>query len=196
MRTVVSETKKKHRYKHAEGKRWIEVRVKSSQQLFDARDPAPFRERDLDDGFVEYILSSVREFAISSPLKIVIYVEENETKDLPKDSIREAIRSYFAYKIDLQRGDLKTFIKRAQLFLLIGLLVLVSCIGVAQSLTIPSPPGPIGILREGIVIFGWVSIWKPIELILFDWYPLFERLRFYKKLLGTEIDIRFAATFT
>ena len=64
MRTVVSETKKKHRYKHAEGKRWIEVRVKSSQQLFDARDPAPFRERDLDDDFVEYILSSVREFAI------------------------------------------------------------------------------------------------------------------------------------
>jgi hypothetical protein len=59
---------------------------------------------------------------------------------------------------------------------------------------IPSPPGPLGILREGVVIFGWVSIWKPIELILFDWYPLFEKLRVYKKLLGTEIDIRFAAT--
>ena len=194
MRTVVSETKKKHRYKHAEGKRWIEVRVKSSQQLFDARDPAPFRERDLDDDFVEYVLSSIREFSISSPLKLVIYVEENETKDLPKDSIREAIRSYFSYRIDLQRGDLKTFMKRAQLFLLIGLFVLVSCIGVAQSLTVPSPPGAIGILREGIVIFGWVSIWKPIELILFDWYPLFEKLRFYKKLLATEIDIRFTSS--
>ncbi len=192
----MSGPKKKHRYKHAEGKRWIEVRVKSPKQLFDARDPAPFRERDLDDDFVEYILSTVREFALSSPLKIVIYVEENESKDLPKDSIREAIRSYFAYKIDLQRGDLKTFMKRAQLFLLIGMIVLVSCVGLAQSLTIPQPPGAIGILREGIVIFGWVSIWKPIELILFDWYPLFERLRFYKKLLGTEIDIRFAEAST
>lgn len=190
----MTETKKKYRYKHAEGKRWIEVRVKSSQQLFDARDPAPFRERDLDDDFVEYILSSVREFTISSPLKIVIYVEETETNDLPKDSIREAIRSYFAYKIDLQRGELKAFMKQAQLFLFIGLIVLATCLGIAQSLTIPSPPGALGILREGIVIFGWVSIWKPIELILFDWYPLFEKIRFYKKLLGTEIDIRFAAT--
>lgn len=188
----MNEIKKKHRYKHAGGKRLIEVRVKNSQQLFDVRDPAPFRERDLDDDFVEYILSSVREFAIASPLKIVIYVEEGETKDLSRDSIREAIQSYFAYKIDLQRGDLKTFIKRAQIFLLTGLVVLGSCIGVAQSLTIPSPPGPIGILREGIVIFGWVSIWKPIELILFDWYPLFEKLRFYKKLLAMEIDIRFS----
>ena len=187
----MSETKKKHRYKHAEGKRWIEVRVKSPQQLFDARDPAPFHERDLDDNFVEYIVAAVREFSISSPLKIVIYVEEKEATELPKDSIREAIRSYFAYRIDLQRSELKGFMKRAQLFLLIGLFVLVSCLAVAQSLTAPTPPGAIGILREGLVIFGWVSIWKPIELILFDWYPLFEKLRFYKKLLGTEIDIRF-----
>lgn len=190
------ETKKKHRYKNVEGKHWIEIRVKSSQQLFDARDPAPFRERDLDDDFVEYILASVREVSISSPLKIVIYVEEIETKDLPRDSISEAIRSYFAYQIDLQRGDLKTFMKQAQLFLLIGLFVLGLCIGIAQSLTIPSPPGALGILREGIVIFGWVSVWKPIELILFDWYPLFEKLRVYKKLLETEIDIRFATPTT
>lgn len=189
----MTDVKRKPRYRHAEGKRWIEVRIKSSQQLFDARDPAPFRERDLDDDFVEYILSSVREFSPSSPIKLVIHVEEKESKDLPKDSIREAIRSYFAYRIELQRGDLKTFMKRAQLFLLIGLLVLASCLGIAQNLAVPSPPGAIGILREGIVIFGWVSIWKPIELMLFDWYPLFEKLRLYKRLLETEIEIRFAA---
>lgn len=188
----MASTAKKHRYKHAEGKPWVEVRVKTSQQLFDARDPAPFRERDLDDDFVEYILSCARDFPVSSPFKIVIYIEESETQDLPRDSIREAIRSYFSYRIDLQRGDLKNFLERAQVFFLIGLIILGVCIGVAQSLKVPSPPGAIGILREGIVIFGWVSIWKPIELILFDWYPLFERLRFYKKLSGTEIDIRFA----
>lgn len=189
----MNDSKKKHRYKHAEGKRWIEVRVKSTLQLFDARDPAPFRERDLDDDFVEYIISSIREFSISNPLKIVIYIEENEMKELPRDSIREAIRSYFVYKKELQARDLKSFIRQAQVFLLIGLAVLGICIGIAQSLTAPQPPGIIGILREGIVIFGWVSIWKPIELILFDWYPLYEKLRLYKKLLETEIDIRFSS---
>ena len=190
----MSETKKKHRYRHIEGKRWIEVRVKSPQQLFDSRDPAPFLDRDLDDDFVEYIFSSAREFSLSSPLKIVIYIEEKETKDLPKDSIREAIHSFLTYQIDLQKGDLKNFLKRAQLFFLIGLTILVLSISVAQNLLVPSPPGLIGILREGIVIFGWVSIWKPIELILYDWYPLFEKLRFYKKLLATEIDVRFMSS--
>jgi hypothetical protein len=185
-------TKKKSRYRHSGGKRCIEVRVKSAQQLFDARDPAPFRERDLDDDFVEYLYSAIQEFSLSIPIKIVIYVEESESQDLPKDSIRDAISSFLSYKIDLQSGELRTFIRRAQIFLVIGLIVLGSCIGLAQSLTIPNPPGALGVLREGIVIFGWVSIWKPIELVLFDWYPIYEKVRAYRKLRGSEIEISFA----
>jgi hypothetical protein len=149
----MGDLKKKHRYRHAEGKRWIEVRIKSPLQLFDARDPAPFRERDLDDDFIEYIMASAREFSISTPLKIVIYIEENEPEDLSRDSIREAIHSYLAYRIDLQRGDLKAFMNRAQLFLVIGLVVLILCISVAQSLTIPTQPGALGILMCGAIAF-------------------------------------------
>jgi len=188
---MTKEQNQKKRYKTSEGKKWIEVRVKSSQQLFDVRDPAPFRERDLDDDFTEYIFASAREFSLSTPLKIIIYVEEAETQNLSKEAIKEAFHSYLVYQIDLKHWDLKSFIKRAQLFLLIGVSMLIFCLSVAQNLTIPSTPGAMGILREGLVIFGWVSVWKPIELILFDWYPLYEKLRFYRKLLTTEIDIRF-----
>lgn len=187
----MTEIKKKHRYKHSEGKRWIEVRVKNTQQLFDARDPAPFRERDLDDDFVEYIVSSAKEFLLTTPLKIVIYIEEIENKDLPKDSIREAIHSYLSYQIDLQRTELRSFIRRTEYFLVIGVLILILCLTIAQNLSNETQVGPVSILREGVVIFGWVSIWKPIELVLFDWYPLYEKLKFYRKLLDTEVDIRF-----
>ncbi len=187
----MTEPAKRHRYKHVEGKRWIEVRVKSAQQLFDARDPAPFRDRDLDDDFVEWINSSAREFSNQTPLKIVIYVEENEKSELSSEAIRESIRSFYSYKIELQRGDLKDFIRRAQIFFAVGLIVLVACLTGAQNLPQSQPPGALGILREGLVIFGWVSIWKPIELILFDWYPLYEKLRLFKKLEKTEIDLKF-----
>jgi hypothetical protein len=183
--------RKKHRYKHVDGKRWIEVRVKNPQQLFDARDPAPFRERDLDDDFIEYVTTSAQEFSLLTPLKLVIYIEEKETKDLSKESVREAILSYLTYQSDLQRSVLKRFIKRAQVFLLIGIVILASCLFAAQKMGESTITGSLGIFREGLVIFGWVSIWKPIELILFDWYPLFEKLRLYNKLVHTEIEVRF-----
>lgn len=181
-------TAKKHRYKHVQGKGVIEVRVKTPFQLFDARDPAPFRDRDLDDDFVEYIASSMREFSYKAPVKILIHIEDKDSKDLPHDAIGEAIQSYWTYQIELFERDLKSFFKRAQLFMLIGILVLFACITVAQNIAVHSPLGLLGVLREGIVIFGWVSVWKPIELLLFDWYPLFEKLRLYRKLLKTEVE--------
>lgn len=27
-------------------------------------------------------------------------------------------------------------------------------------------------LRESLVISGWVALWKPVELLLYDWYHL------------------------
>jgi hypothetical protein len=179
---------KKHRYKHLHGKSCIEVRVKTPLQLFDARDPAPFRDRDLDDDFVEYITSSMREFSYNAPVKIVIHIEDKDSKDLPHDAIGGAIQSYWTYQIELFERDLKSFFKRAQLFMLIGIMVLFASITVAQNIEVHTPGGLLSVLREGFVIFGWVSVWKPIELLLFDWYPLFEKVRLYRKLLKTEVE--------
>ncbi|MEI8296063.1 MAG: hypothetical protein WCG04_06040 [Alphaproteobacteria bacterium] len=185
----VDMTAKKHRYKQEQGIHWVEVRVKNPFQLFDSRDPAPFRDRDLDEDFVEYIVATMREFSHKTPVKILIHIQGKESKDLPHDEIRAAIQSYWAYQIELFERDLKSFFKRAQLFMVIGILVLILCVTVAQSIAVPTPAGFWGVLREGIVIFGWVSVWKPIELLLFDWYPLFEKVRLYRKLLKTEVDI-------
>ena len=172
--------------------RWIEVSVKSPHQLFDARDPAPFRDRDLDDDLVEYIVSTMREFSYKTAVKILIHLAERESNELPHEEIREAFQTYWTYQIELFERDLKSFFKRAQLFMLIGIFVLALCITLAQSINVPTSPGFLGVLREGIVIFGWVSLWKPIELLLFDWYPIFEKVRLYRKLLTTDVQITVA----
>lgn len=186
-----TQSKKKARYRHAEGKRWIEVRVRDIQQLFDQRDPAPFRERELSDDFVRYIVSSAREFSLSTPLKLVIYVEGKEYQALTPEEIKEAIYSYFAYQTELQSRELREFMKRSQYFLFMGMLVLISCIGLAQGIEMKDSPRLWGVLREGIIIFGWVSMWKPFESLLYDWFPLYEKRRFYEKFVSIEIDVQF-----
>ncbi len=183
----------KPRYRKSEGKHWIEVRVKSTQGLFDHRDPAPFREKDLDEDFVEYVYSAMREFPLSTPIKIIIYIEETETEAISSTAIREAIHAHFSYEISLRRRLTKQYWKRAQLFLLIGLATLALCLGISASLPEPQNSGTASVVREGFIIFGWVSIWKPIEVILFDWYPPFETLRYYKKLCSTDVAIHFGS---
>ncbi|MCX7978349.1 MAG: hypothetical protein N2578_05040 [Bdellovibrionaceae bacterium] len=181
---------RRQRYREVQGKKLIEVKVRSSTQLFDARDPAPFRERDLDDDFAEYIITSAEEFSTGTPLKLSILIGESEKNGISRDVIREAIRSHFIYQSELKRLQLKKLFKTAQLFLFVGLITLATCLGTAGLLPTQGSAA-LTILREGIVIVGWVSMWRPFELILFDWYPLYDKLRFLRKLIEIEIEVNF-----
>lgn len=188
----MASTNRKPRYRRVGDKRLIEVRVRTARQLFDARDPSPFRERDLDDDLVEYIVSSALEIGRSKSLKIVFHIEESEPKDLTTEVIRDSVRSFILYHIELQRASLRRFVRRSQLFLLIGALILATCLFVAQSIHKDETSYLLSVLREGLVIFGWVSLWKPIELVLFDWYPLYEKLQLHRRLYMSDIEINFA----
>lgn len=187
------ETDNQRRYKVVDGKNQIDIRIRSAQQLFDSRDPAPFRERDLDDDFTEYIVATADEFSHGTPLRIRILVEDAASDGLAVETIQSAIRTHFQYQIDLKRIQLSKLFKTARLFLSIGVICLLFCLAAARLVesSFPWDEGRAA-LREGLVIFGWVSLWKPFELILFDWYPVFDRIRLMRKLLETEIEIRFA----
>ena len=50
------------RYRVEGGRSCIDPNVRQSRQLFDTRDPAPFRERDLDADVVEYYWLPPRRF--------------------------------------------------------------------------------------------------------------------------------------
>jgi len=46
------------------------------------------------------------------------------------------------------------------------------------------------ILREGLVITSWVAMWRPLEVLLYEWWPLARRRRQIARILDAEIEIR------
>ena len=55
--------------------RLIEVRVADLKQLFNAMDPSPFREKDLDPEAEEFIVGWARELPRDAPLGLLVYVD-------------------------------------------------------------------------------------------------------------------------
>jgi hypothetical protein len=37
------------------------------------------------------------------------------------------------------------------------------------------------IAEEGLLIVGWVAMWRPLEIFLYDWRPIWRRCRLYAK---------------
>ena len=53
----------------------IEVRVAELRQLFNAIDPSPFRERDLDPRAEEFVVDWSRDLPSDAPLALVVHLE-------------------------------------------------------------------------------------------------------------------------
>lgn len=182
---------RKSRYTIVNGVYVIEVRVRVPEQLFDVRDPAPFRERDLDESFFRYIMTSSKTVPRGKTMKILISIEKRPDSDYSETTIEDAIKRYLAYREDNQEIELQRFIKRTQIYLLLGLFILFACLGGAEKIPESDASWGLSVLREGLIVLGWVSIWKPIELIMYGWFPVYQELRLHRRLMQAQIDVDF-----
>ncbi|MDP3318492.1 MAG: hypothetical protein Q8S58_05130, partial [Bosea sp. (in: a-proteobacteria)] len=46
------------------------------------------------------------------------------------------------------------------------------------------------IVQESLVIIGWVVIWRPAEMFLYDWLPLLRRRRLYQRLAEARVTVK------
>ena len=47
------------------------------------------------------------------------------------------------------------------------------------------------IVAEGLIIGGWVAMWKPISNLLYDWWPVRKEKRIYEKISKMEVEFRY-----
>lgn len=184
------------RYKVEKGTIIIEVSVKNSRQLFNEHDPAPFRDRDLDQQFVTYIVSAVEEFPLRT--KMIIRILTSDTKDTAAENsltISESIHKYFKYESELATAKLRKLNRTARYFFMIGLATLFVCLSLAQFVSsIVLLPTIAEIVSVGLVIIGWVAMWHPIESLLYGWWPIREQRLYFDKIANLNVEVVLAST--
>lgn len=176
------------RYRVENGKTCIDIRLKTAHQLFDGRDPAPFRERDLDEDAVEYIVGAFEELHAKAEVKIVLWIAE-PAPDLPSETLQQAVQTFFGYEIARLQRRTRQHLRTGQVALGIGLAILTVFLTLAE-FTRLLPDGTMRqILREGLVIIGWVAMWRPLDVLLYDWLPLSRERKLFERIAATEIEV-------
>jgi hypothetical protein len=177
-----------HYYEREDGKVVVPLRVGTVNELFSSLDPSPFRDKDLDDDVEDYILEAAREIARGTPMKIVIYVEHDDPAS--GESVEASMHRFFRYRLDRRRLDLRRVLRDGRLSLVIGLVFLTTCL-LARLLVAGSLSGTAGnVIGEGLLIMGWVAMWRPIQIFLYDWWPIRRRMARFARLETVEIEVR------
>lgn len=161
----------------------IEVHVEQIEQLFYSIDPSPFHTRDLDPQAHDYIVACARELPRELPLALVIHLDRPLTQEQDLAQLEGAIRSHFAASASANRARLRELFRRGRISLLIGVSFLSLSIALGEFSQDWLPKGSPGeIVRESLLIGGWVAMWRPMEIFLYDWWPLAARIRLLDRL--------------
>jgi hypothetical protein len=175
------------RYRVENGEPVIDVRVATIDRLFDNRDPAPFRERDLDPDLVEYLLGAAEDLSSRAPsFRIVFWLE----KQCTPHEVEAAFRAHFDYEIERLDRARRRQRRTGLVALLLGLIAISVLLAVAQ-LVGNELQGTIGVgLREGLVISCWVLMWRPVDVLLYEWIPWRRDRKVRARLLAAPLEVR------
>jgi len=176
-------------YREEEGTYLIEIKLNQLQQVFNSLDPSPFLDRDLDDNAENYIINSVDEFPLNTPLKLVFYLPSNE-QNTARHLLPSALHNYFDYRQQGEQRKLRTIWRQGRISLLIGLSFLFVCLSLSELISRFGTDTFIHFLEEGLLISGWVALWRPLEIFLYEWWPVSHQQKIFAKLAYIPIEIR------
>ena len=166
----------------------IKLKLHDMNQLFNSMDPSPFIEKDLDDKAEEFIVGWAQEFPRDAPLRLCVHLEQSPAED-PKKLIEQAVHNHFAHRAEVTDLEFRSLMKQGRTSLLIGLSCLATCLVISKALLRDDAGTWASILQESLTIAGWVAMWRPMQIYLYDWWPLRRRSRIYTKLSQMPVEV-------
>ena len=171
----------------------IELHLSSIKQLFNSFDPSPFHEKDLDAEAERYLIGRALELRRDVSLRLVITISRPLQNDVRNQHIPEAIHGHFNYRAYQTRQQLIELLRTGWIALAIGLFVLASCLFSIQYAGLATSVSPLARLGEqSLLLLGWVANWRPIEIFLYDWWPIWRRQVLLRRLSRMSVEIKTA----
>jgi hypothetical protein len=177
---------KRRQSHHGKSAAAVSLHVRDLSQMFSSLDPSPFWDRDLDPNAAAFIEDEFGDKGSAAVWHLNIHAQEGT--GLAPD-LQTAVESYYGRMASAARRKLSEHRRMGHLALAIGFAVFLLCVSAREIIArfIEVVPRP---LDEGLIILAWIALWRPIEILAYEWVPLVRKRRFYERLAGVRVAVR------
>lgn len=175
----------RHHHRHG-GTATVSIHVRDPAQLFNSLDPSPFWDRDLDRDAATFIEDEFAERPGANSWHLQVHVLDGE---MPADHLQQAVENYYGRLENSARRELREHRRLGELALVGGIAIFLMSMGlrhVMQSVVVDLSP----IIDEGLIILGWLALWRPTEVLIYEWVPIYRKRRLYERLGQIQVAIR------
>jgi hypothetical protein len=165
------------------------VRLGRITELFAAPAVDPFAGWPQSDSGLERLLNQLRPRPVR-PIHLTIELPRAQLSDDLVARTRAALQSYCSARIASLENDAVSMRREGLAALLKGLVFMALCMFGARLAENPQfVPAIVGrYLTEGFVIAGWVALWHPLDLLLYQRWPLRRDRRHLQQLQAAELE--------
>jgi hypothetical protein len=164
----------------------VSLHVRDLSQMFNSLDPSPFWDRDLDRNAAAFIED---EFSDKRSAEVWhLHVQTHEGAELAAD-LQAAVENYYGRLAATARRELVEHRRMGHIALAFGLTFLLLSMS-ARELLLQLVEVLPRALDEGLIILAWVALWRPAEMLAYEWIPLIRKRRLYERLAGVSVAVR------
>ncbi len=139
---------------------------------------------------VERVLRLLETTHPAEPQTLEIIVGDNWPAEVGAPDVEKAVAGYCGAEMEAARSSIQLTRRHGRQALWVGLPALGLCLGASGVVSTLLGSGGIGnLLSNGFVIAGWVAMWRPAELLLYEWWPQRHRMRLLEQLSRLQIRL-------
>jgi hypothetical protein len=142
------------------------------------------------EGWIRTIISTISAYGMNKEYQILIHSPAS-LNNLEVVAIQRKLKEFYQIHTHELKNDLREMHIETRVSLSKGIPIMIIALSLdffIDSLKDPETYTEF-ILIESFDIIGWVSMWKPMELMLYERWPLKRKLKSYDKMLTVPIKI-------
>ena len=167
----------------------IQVRVATVEHIFNPMDPTPLEERSLNQEVADWIEEWAEDFDKDHEIVVEIYVADGRFAGR-EQVIANGLHNHFEYREWQSARQLSKLLREGRISLLIGVVAIAGFNAAGRRIGASQNP-VVEVIHEGLSVLGWVSMWKPLEIFLYEWWPIRRERRACRRL--AEASVMFPA---
>ena len=166
----------------------ITIKVNSIDLLLIGPDSIFYGRHMLTREAEELIIEEATIKDSGNPILVKIFFNNNETER--SGEISNAIHKHFASRRKKSERELKKSLALGWRSLLISIIFLALLIWLTSAFIDRLPEGGwLATFREILIILGWVALWRPADLLLYEWRPFKREVNLFRRLEACKVEI-------
>jgi hypothetical protein len=170
----------------------IEICLDDINHLFSAPETDYFAEKPVYYSGLDTAVIEIRKAGRRSEHRLVILLPAEKISPELHEAARRALAYYCAHKIEESRREVSLLRREGFEALQTGLVFMAVCLSVSLyvSKQIWIPELIQTFVGQGLSVVAWVSMWKPIDIFLYQWWPHWQTRFVFDKIRKSELVIR------